>query len=119
MDETKSEPDENKEPETTRLVIFLPGIGRSTEKTIRVAAVTDEGQIETSRDDAVELSINIESRMHFKDASKNVKLTLVNGEANATVISDQLPGFSIFKAKWISGKTPLQSTQVNYVGTSI
>ncbi len=119
MDKTKSEPDQKKELEATRLVIFLPGIERSTEKTIRVAAVTDGGQIATSRDDVVELSINNESRIHFKDSSKNVKLTLVNGEANATVMSDQLPGFSMFKAKWISGKTPLQSTQVSYVGTSI
>ena len=119
MDKTKPEPTQKKELEATRLVIFLPGIGRSTEKTIRVAAVTDAGQIATSRDDVVELSINNESRMCFKDSSKNVQLKLVNGEASASVISDQLPGFSILKAKWVSRKTPLQSIQVSHLGTSI
>jgi hypothetical protein len=118
MVESKNE-SKDKQPEAARLVIFFPGMQRSTEKTIRVAAVTDGGQIATFRDDVVELSINNESRMCFKDSSKNAQLKLVNGEANATVMSDQLPGFSIFKAKWISGKTPLQSTQVTYVGTSI
>jgi len=116
MIETKREPTEKKQPVATRLVIFLPGIGRSTEKTIRVAAVTYEGKIDTTRDDTVELSINNECLMHFTDSSKNVQLKLINGEANATVISGQSLEVTIFKARWISGKTPLQSTQVTQVG---
>ncbi len=115
MDKTKHEPAEKKQPEATRLVIFLPGIERSTEKTLRVAAVTDEGKIDTTRDDTVELSINNEGRMRFKDSSKNVQLKLINGEANATVISDQSHGVSIFKARWIGGKTPLQPIQVTSI----
>ncbi|MCX6659573.1 MAG: hypothetical protein NTX81_04245 [Candidatus Bathyarchaeota archaeon] len=118
MDEKKIEPPEKKQPEATRLVIFLPGIDRSTEKTLRVAAVTDEGKVDTTRDDIVELSIGQDCRLRFKDSSKKVELKLLNGEANANLLSNQLPEASIFKARWISGRTPLQPTQVTYLGIS-
>jgi hypothetical protein len=118
MEEKKIEPPEKKQPEATRLVIFLPGMDRSIEKTLRVAAVTDEGKVDTTRDDIVELSIGQDCRTRFKDSLKRVELKLLNGEANATVLSGQLPEASIFKARWISGRTPLQPTQVTYLGIS-
>jgi len=118
MEERKIEPPEKKQPEATRLVIFLPGMDRSIEKTLQVAAVTDEGKVDTTRDDVVELSIGQDCRLRFKDSSKNVKLKLLNGEANANLLSNQLPEASIFKARWISGRTPLQPTQVTYLEIS-
>jgi hypothetical protein len=104
-----------KKPEAKRLVLFLPGIKKSTENTIVVGAVTDEGKIDTSRDDSVEFSINHESRLRFTDSSKVKQLQLVNGEAKVNVLSDQLPEVTIMKIRWISGKTPLQNTQVSYL----
>ena len=104
-----------KKPEAKRLVLFLPGIKKSTENTIVVGAVTDEGKIDPSRDDVVEFSINHESRLRFTDSSKVKQLQLVNGEAKVNVLSDQLPEVTIMKIKWISGKTPLQNAQVSYL----
>jgi hypothetical protein len=106
---------EEKKPQATKLVIFLPRIGKSEEKTIRVGAITDEGRIDTSRDDVIELSINHECRLRFKDSSKNITLKLVNGEATADVVSDRLPEVAILKAKSVSGKSPLQHVQLSYL----
>ena len=104
-----------KKPEAKRLVLFLPGIEKSVERTIVVGAVTDEGKIDTSRDDVVEFSINHESRLRFADSSKVKQLQLVNGEAKVNVLSDQLPEVTIMKVRWISGKAPLQNAQVSYL----
>jgi hypothetical protein len=106
---------EDKKPQATKLVIFLPRIGKSEQKTIKVGAITDEGKIDTSRDDVVELSINHECRLRFKDSSKNVTLKLVNGEATADVVSSGLPEVAIMKAKSVSGKSPLQHVQLTYL----
>lgn len=106
---------EEKKPTATRLVIMLPGIEKSTEKPIAVAAVTDEGKIDPERDDVVELSINTECRFRFSDGSKVKQLTLMNGEAKVNVMSGELPEVPIIKARWISGKTPLQGVQLTYL----
>jgi hypothetical protein len=116
------EPPDNKEkkqPEATKLVIFLPFIGKSTEKIIKVAAITDEGKTDATRNDVIELSINSESRLRFPDSSKTKQLTLVNGEANATVVSDRYAETIILKAKWVSGKSPLVPAQVTHLIGSI
>jgi hypothetical protein len=107
--------EEEKEPQATKLVIFLPHIGKSEQKTIKVAAITDEGKIDTSRDDVVEFSINHECRLRLKDSSKNITLKLVNGEATVDVVSDRLPEVAIMKAKSVSGKSPLQPVQLTYL----
>ncbi|MEM3003989.1 MAG: hypothetical protein QXO25_05280 [Candidatus Bathyarchaeia archaeon] len=115
MSTTSKSESEVKKPTATRLVIFLPGIEKLTEKTITVAAVTDEGKIDTERDDVVELSINHECRLRFSDGSKVKQLTLTKGEARVNVISDQLPEVPIIKARWVSGRTPLQGVQLTYL----
>ena len=65
---------EEKKAQATKLVIILPHIGKFEQKTIKVGAITDEGKIDTSRDDVVELSINHECRLQFTDSSKNITL---------------------------------------------
>lgn len=108
-----------KKPEARRLVLILPNIEKNVEKTIVVGAITDEGKIDTSRDDVVELSINHESRLRFTDSSKVRQLQLVNGEAKVNVLSGNLPEVTIMKIRWISGKTPLQNSQVSYLVGSL
>ncbi len=110
--ETKKE---EKKPQATKLVIFLPHIGKEEQKSIKVGAVTNEGKIDTSRDDVVEVSINHECRLRFKDSSKNITLKLVNGEATTEVISDKLAEVAIIKAKAVGGKSPLQHVHLTYL----
>jgi len=107
--------EESNKPMAKRLVLLLPTIGKFAEKTITVAAVTDEGKIDPQRDDVVELSINPECRLRFDDKSKVKQLTLVNGEAKVNVVSENLPEVPIIKARWISGKSPLQGVQLTYL----
>jgi hypothetical protein len=106
---------EEKKPQATKLVIILPHIGKSEQKTIKVQAITDEGKIDTSRDDVIEFSINHECRLAFKGSSKNITLKLVNGLATADVVSSGQPEVAIMKAKSVSGKSPLQHVQLSYL----
>lgn len=113
--EEKDEPKEEKEPEATKLAIFLSFIHKNREKKISVKAITDEGKVDPSRDDEIELSINPESGLRFTDNSKKLKLKLVNGEVDATVKSGPLPEVAILTATWISGKSPLDKIQVSHL----
>jgi hypothetical protein len=113
MEETKEEKDE-----ATKLAIFLTIITKSQKKTIQVKAITDKGQVDTSRDDEIEFSINPESLLRFIDKSKKLRLKLVNGEVDATVKSGLVPESVVFYAKWISGKSPLKNVQVSYLVSS-
>jgi len=115
MSTSSAKTEETNKPKATRLVILLPRIEKSTEKTITVAAITDEGKTDPDRDDVVELSINPECRLRFSDTSKVKQLTLVNGEAKTNIVSGELPEVPIIKARWISGKTPLQGVQLTYL----
>ncbi len=65
----KDESKEEKTPEATKLAIFLSLIGKNREKSISVKAITDEGEVDDSRDDEIELSINPESGLRFTDKS--------------------------------------------------
>jgi len=111
----KDEAKEEKKPEATKLAIFLSFIHKNREKTISVKAITDEGKVDASRDDEIELSINPESGLRFTDKSKKSQLKLVNGEVDVTVKSGPLPEVAILTAKWISGKSPLQKIQVSHL----
>ncbi len=113
----KGEKKEEKD-EATKLAIFLTFINKVQKKTIQVKAITDKGQVDTSRDDEIEFSINPESGLRFIDQSKKLRLKLVNGEVDATVKSGPLPEVVIFYAKWISGKSPLKNVQVSYLVSS-
>lgn len=115
----KDEPKEEKKPEATKLAIFLSFIHKNREKKISVKAVTDEGKVDASRDDEIELSINPESGLRFTDKSKKLQLKLVNGEVDAIVKSGPLPEVAILTAKWISGKSPLQKIQVSHLVGSV
>jgi hypothetical protein len=113
--EEKDEPKKEKEPEATKLAIFLTLIGKNRQKDISIKSITDEGKVDTSRNDEIEVSINPESGLKFVDSSKKLRLKLINGEVNATVKSGQLPEVAIITAKWISGKSPLQKVQVSHL----
>ena len=113
--EDNDAPKEEKEPEATKLAIFLSFIHKNREKTISVKAITDEGKVDPSRDDEIELSINPESGLRFSDKSKKLKLKLVNGEVDSTVKSGSLPEVALLTAKWISGKSPLENIQVSHI----
>ena len=115
--EEKDEPKEEKD-EATKLAIFLTYITKVQKKTIQVKAITDKGQVDTSRDDEIEFSINPESLLRFIDKSKKLRLKLVNGEVDATVKSGLVPESVVFYAKWISGKSPLKDVQVSYLVSS-
>ncbi|MGB6681924.1 MAG: hypothetical protein WBF08_11475 [Candidatus Bathyarchaeia archaeon] len=115
----KDEPKEEKKPEATKLAIFLSFMHKNREKTISVKAITDEGKVDASRDDEIELSINPESGLRFTDKSKKLQLKLINGEVDATVKSGPLPEVAILTAKWISGKSPLQKIQVTHLVGSV
>lgn len=111
----KDEPKEEKKPEATKLAIFLSFIHKNREKTISVKAITDEGKVDASRDDEIELSINPESGLRFTDKSKKLQLKFINGEVDATVKSGPVPEVAILTAKWISGKSPLQKILVSHL----
>ena len=111
----KDEAKEEKKPEATKLAIFLSLIGKDREKSISVKAITDEGKVDDSRDDEIELSINPESGLRFTDKSKKLQLKFINGEVDVTVKSGSLPEVAILTAKWISGKSPLAKIQVSHM----
>lgn len=115
----KEELKEEKKPEATKLAIFLSFIHKNRQKAISVKAITDEGKVDNSRDDEIELSINPESGLRFTDGTKKLMLKLVNGEVDATVKSGPLPEVVIFTAKWISGKSPLSKIQVSHLVGSV
>jgi hypothetical protein len=115
----KDELQEEKKPEATKLAIFLSFIHKNRQKAISVKAITDEGKVDASRDDEIELSINPESGLRFTDGTKKQVLKLVNGEVEATVKSGPLPEVAIFTAKWISGKSPLAKIQVSHLVGSV
>ncbi|WP_455279447.1 hypothetical protein [[Eubacterium] cellulosolvens] len=115
----KEELKEEKKPEATKLAIFLSFIHKNRQKAISVKAITDEGKVDNSRDDEIELSINPESGLRFTDGTKKLMLKLVNGEVDATVKSGPLPEVVIFTAKWISGKSPLSKIQVTHLVGSV
>ncbi|MCW4032055.1 MAG: hypothetical protein NWF08_01525 [Candidatus Bathyarchaeota archaeon] len=105
-----------KKKKATRLAIFLPPLTiRGRKSMIKVKALTDDGETDTSRNDEIELSINKESFMKFSNLSKNLKLKLVKGEVQAEVQTEEVNEVVILKANWISGKSPLQSTVVTYI----
>lgn len=111
----KDESKEEKTPEATKLAIFLSLIGKNREKSISIKAITDEGKVDNSRDDEIELSINPESGLRFSDKSKKLQLKLVNGEVEATLRSGSLPEVAILTARWISGKSPLAKVRVSHM----
>lgn len=115
----KDELEEEKKPEATKLAIFLSFIHKNRQKAISVKAITDEGKVDTSRDDEIELSINPESGLRFTDGTKKLMLKLVNGEVDATVKSGSLPEVAILTAKWISGKSSLSKIQVSHLVGSV
>jgi len=112
----KSEGSEKKEtaPQATKLMLFIPqNIKLLREETISVKALTDDGMVDTTRDDLVELSINKESQVHFKNGEKAIKVQLIKGEAEAQIMTGTAMETVIFRANWISGKSPLQSLVTN------
>ena len=117
MEESKQgEASEKKEtvPQATRLMLFIPqNIKLLREETISVKALTDEGTVDTARDDLVELSLNIESQVHFKNGEKSIRVQLTKGEAEAQIKTGTAMETVIFRATWISGKSPLQSLVTN------
>ena len=116
MEESKESGDEKKEtaPQATRLMLFIPqNIKLLREETISVKALTDEGTIDSARDDLVELSINKESQIQFKNGEKTIKVQLNKGEAEAQIMTGTAMETVIFRATWISGKSPLQSLVTN------
>lgn len=74
---------------------------------IIVTAVDETGNLDTKRDDEVELSF--EGATSSKLTQSRVKLE--NGEARVG-IEVLLKESSFLKAKWISGPTPLRDTKV-------
>lgn len=116
MSETseKKETPEKKEaePQATRLMMFFPPMTLRIEGKISVKAMTDEDIIDTTRDDLVELSINPESKTHFKNGEKTVKLQLTKGEADVEISTGDRVETAVFRATWISGKSQLQSLMV-------
>jgi len=116
VEESKESGDEKKEtaPQATRLMLFIPqNIKLLREETISVKALTDEGTIDSARDDLVELSINKESQIQFKNGEKTIKVQLNKGEAEAQIMTGTAMETVIFRATWISGKSPLQSLVTN------
>jgi hypothetical protein len=116
--EEQDKPEEEKEPEATKLAIFLTLIGKNTQKTISIKAITDKGEVDASRDDEIEVSINPESGLRFTDSSKKLRLKLIKGAVDATVKSGIMPEVAIITANWISGKSPLQRVQVSHLVAS-
>ncbi|MBS7622126.1 hypothetical protein KEJ39_00405 [Candidatus Bathyarchaeota archaeon] len=101
-------------PQATRLMLFIPqSMKLLREETISVKALTDDGIVDTARDDLVELSINKESQTCFKNGEKAVKVQLNKGEADAQIMTGSVMETVIFRATWISGKSPLQSIVTN------
>jgi len=78
-----------------------------TKITLIVAAVDETGNLDTKRDDEVELSF--EGATSSKLAQSRVKLE--NGEARVG-IEVLLKESSFLKAKWISGPTPLRDAKI-------
>jgi hypothetical protein len=113
--EKEDKPEEEKKPEATKLAIFLTLIGKNSQKTISIKAITDKGEVDASRDDEIEVSINPESGLRFADSSKKLRLKLIKGSVDATVKSGIMPEVVIFTANWISGKSPLQRVQVSHL----
>jgi hypothetical protein len=113
--EKVDKPEEEKKPEATKLAIFLTLIGKNSQKTISIKAITDKGEIDASRDDEIEVSINPESGLRFADSSKKLRLKLIKGSVDAIVKSGIMPEVVIFTANWISGKSPLQRVQVSHL----
>jgi len=111
----KDEPKEEEEPKATKLAIFLTLIGKNRQKNISIKAITDKGEVDASRDDEIEISINPESGLRFVDSSKKLRLKLIKGTVDATVKSGQMPEVAILTANWISGKSPLQRVQVSHL----
>ena len=112
----KDEASEKKEaaPQATRLMLFIPqNIKLLREETISVKALTDDGMVDTARDDLVELSLNRESQVHFKNGEKSIRVQLTKGEAEAQIMTGTAMETVIFRATWISGKSPLQSLVTN------
>jgi len=108
-------PKEEKEPEATKLAIFLSLMPKNRQKNISIKALTDKGEVDASRDDEVEVAINPESGLRFADSSKKLRLKLVKGEVDVTVKSGHMPEVAIITANWISGKSPLQRIQVSHL----
>jgi hypothetical protein len=95
-------------------MLFIPqNIKLLREETISVKALTDEGIVDTARDDLVELSLNKESQIRFKNGEKTIKVQLNKGEAEAQIMTGTAMETVIFRATWISGKSPLQSLVTN------
>jgi hypothetical protein len=116
LEESKERGDEKKEtaPQATKLMLFIPqNIKLLREETISVKALTDEGIVDTARDDLVELSLNKESQIRFKNGEKTIKVQLNKGEAEAQIMTGTAMETVIFRATWISGKSPLQSLVTN------
>ncbi len=78
-----------------------------TRITIIVAAVDETGNLDTKRDDEIELSF--EGATSSKLAQSKVKLE--NGEARVG-IEVLLKESSFLKAKWINGPTPLRDAKI-------
>jgi len=78
-----------------------------TKITLIVAAVDETGQLDTKRNDEVELSF--EGATSSKLTQSRVKLK--NGEARVG-IEVLLKESSFLNAKWISGPTPLRDTKI-------
>jgi len=107
----KSGASEKKEtaPQAKRLMIFFPpSMKPRREEKINVKALTDDNLVDTTRDDQVELSINPECRVYFKNGEKTLKIQLVKGEADVEILTGDRMEVATFKATWISGKSPLQ-----------
>jgi hypothetical protein len=111
----KDEPKEEEESEATKLAIFLTLIGKNRKKDISIKAITDKGEVDASRDDEIEVSINPESGLRFVDSSKKLRLKLIKGTVDATIKSGHMPEVAIITANWISGKSPLQRVQVSHL----
>jgi hypothetical protein len=72
---------------------------------IIVSAVDELGQIDSTRDDTVELSLEGSSSSTLSQS----KITLKNGEGRVGIqIFNQQNAF--VKARWVSGETPLKDT---------
>ncbi|MEM3003788.1 MAG: hypothetical protein QXO25_00010 [Candidatus Bathyarchaeia archaeon] len=97
----------------TRLMIFHEGynieLGRPTELTVR--AVNEEGLVDTSRDDLVQLNITSLSYMSTRSELSPTTLRLQNGSATAFLIGRATEMVRI-TAEWKDGRSELKSALV-------
>jgi len=101
-------------PQANRLMLFFAeNMKLLQEAPIIIRALTDEGTVDPTRDDVVEVSINQESRTAFKNGEKTLRIQLTNGEVSADIKTGTAMETVIFRASWISGKSPLQNVLTN------